>query len=152
MELETTEYDRKTFTVNAVELTFKNVEQVAKWCKGTVDTETTRLLGGADTELPVIKVQGQGEDKGKTLVARLGYFVVESKGRFRVYKAPQFHAAFEKHVEEPKQDKYLPGHLSDGSCCPDEEDTTIAGIDDSEFTEYDNSSVDGQETVHVNLA
>lgn len=95
MELELTEYDRKTFTVNAVELTFKNVEQVAKWCKGTVDTETTRLLGGADAELPVIKVQGQGEDKGKTLVARLGCFVVESKGRFRVYKAPQFHAAFE---------------------------------------------------------
>lgn len=98
MELETTEYVRKVFTVRAVEVTFKNVEQIAAWCKGKVDSETTRLLGN-DTELPVIKLQGQGEDRGKELVARLGYFIVEAKGRFRVYKAPQFHATFEKAAE-----------------------------------------------------
>lgn len=97
MEFEPTEFIRKTFTVKAVEVTFKNVEQIANWCKGRVDSETTRILGN-DTELPVVKFPGQGEDKGKELIARLGYFVVESKGRFRVYKAPQFWASFEQAV------------------------------------------------------
>lgn len=98
MEFEPTEFIRKSFTVKAVEVTFKNVENVASWCKGRVDSETTRILGN-ETELPVVKFPGQGEDKGKELVARLGYFVVvDSKGRFRVYKAPQFWASFEQAV------------------------------------------------------
>jgi hypothetical protein len=96
MELELREYNRKTFSVRAVEVTFQNVDELAKWSKGKVDSEQTRVLGGADIDLPVLKLQGQGEDRGKELVARLGNFIVESKGRFRVYKAPQFWAAFEE--------------------------------------------------------
>lgn len=98
MEFEPTEYARKPFNVKAEEVTYENIEAVSKWCKGRVDTEATRVIGGNEIKLPVIKFQGQGEDRGKELIARLGYFVVYSKGRFRVYKAPQFHAAFEKPV------------------------------------------------------
>jgi len=96
MEFELHDYNRKTFTVRAVEVNFQNVDELAKWCKGKVGSESTRVLGGADVDLPVLKLQGQGEDRGKELVARLGNFIVESKGRFRVYKAPQFWAAFEE--------------------------------------------------------
>ena len=130
MEFEPTEFVRKSFTVKAVEVTFKNVEQIAEWCKGRVDTETTRILGN-ETELPVVKFPGQGEDKGKELIARLGYFVVESKGRFRVYKAPQFWASFEQKVVLEE----------------DEQADVVAG----EPWVRDNSSIDGQETVHVSL-
>lgn len=130
MEFEPTEFIRKSFTVKAVEVTFKNVEQIAEWCKGRVDTETTRILGN-ETELPVVKFPGQGEDKGKELIARLGYFVVESKGRFRVYKAPQFWASFEQKVVLEE----------------DEQADVVAG----EPWVRDNSSIDGQETVHVSL-
>jgi hypothetical protein len=96
MEFVPTEFVRKTFIVRAEEVNFKNVEVLAKWCKGKVDTETTKILGGAETQLPVVKFPGQGDERGKELIARLGYFIVESRGRFRVYKAPQFWAAFEK--------------------------------------------------------
>lgn len=130
MEFEPTEFVRKSFTVKAVEVTFKNVEQIAEWCKGRVDAETTRILGN-ETELPVVKFPGQGEDKGKELIARLGYFVVESKGRFRVYKAPQFWASFEQKVVLEE----------------DEQADVVAG----EPWVRDNSSIDGQETVHVSL-
>lgn len=99
MELDLREYNRKTFSVRAIEVNFQNVDDLAAWCKGKVGSESTRVLGGADVDLPVIKLQGQGEDRGKELVARLGNFIVESKGRFRVYKAPQFWAAFEEKVE-----------------------------------------------------
>lgn len=98
MEFEPTEFVRKSFTVKAVEVSYDNIEAVADWCRGKVDTETTKVLGGNEIKLPVIKFAGQGEDKGKELIARLGYFIVHSKGRFRVYKAPQFHAAFEEKV------------------------------------------------------
>lgn len=131
MEFEPTEFIRKSFAVKAVEVTFKNVEDVANWCKGRVDSETTRILGN-DTELPVVKFPGQGEDKGKELIARLGYFVVaDSKGRFRVYKAPQFWASFEQKVVLEE----------------DEQADVVAG----EPWVRDNSSIDGQETVHVSL-
>lgn len=138
MELELVEYDRKTFTVKAVELTFKNVDVVAKWCKGKVSSETTRILGGADTELPVIKLQGQGEDRGKELTVRLGYFIVESKGRFRVYKAPQFWAAFEEKVvlkqvagqpyepeidDETHESDCDKQHQGEGCACEDEQES-----------------------------
>lgn len=131
MEFEPTEFVRKSFTVKAVEVTFKNVEQIAEWCKGRVDAETTRILGN-ETELPVVKFPGQGEDKGKELIARLGYFVVESKGRFRVYKAPQFWASFEQAV-------------------PLEENLDREVEEKTEAAYHDVSSIDGQETVHVSL-
>lgn len=114
MELELREYNRKTFSVRAVEVTFQNVDELAAWSKGKVGSEQTRVLGGAEVPLPVIKLQGQGEDRGKELVARLGNFIVESKGRFRVYKAPQFWAAF----EEKFVTSVGPDHLDiDGNPC-----------------------------------
>jgi len=99
MEFEPTEYVRRSFNVKAEEVTYENIEAVAAWCKGRIDQEVTKVFGGGEVKLPVIKFPGQGEDRGKELVARLGYFVVYSKGRFRVYKEPQFHAAFEKKPE-----------------------------------------------------
>jgi hypothetical protein len=150
MELELTEYNRRSFPVKVAEVTFKNVDAVAKWCKGKVDTETTKILGGAETELPVVKLQGQGEDKGKELIARLGYFVVESKNRFRVYKAPQFHAAFEAKIEEGFE--ITKGeHPLNGEEALVEHKTSISEEEREDAEHHDNSSIDGQETVMVNL-
>lgn len=99
MALEPTEYVRKVFAVEAFEVSYDNIHAVAEWCKGRIDEETAKILGGNEITLPVVKFPGQGEDKGKDLVARLGYFVVYSRGRFRVYRPEQFHRAFEKKVE-----------------------------------------------------
>lgn len=98
MELQPVDYVRKSFTVRAVEVTFENVNEVAKWCKGKTDVEKTRVLGGAEVDLPIVKFPGQGADKGKELVAKLGNYVVEFKNRFQVYKEPQFFATFEQAV------------------------------------------------------
>lgn len=98
MELEFKDYDRKPFSVRAVEVTYKNIEQIAELTNGTMDTKTTRLIG-AETELPIVRIQGQGDDKGKEFVAELGCFLVELRGRFRVYKPAQFRSVFEEHQE-----------------------------------------------------
>lgn len=91
MELVT--YDRNPFSVVAAEVKYQDLDQIAEWCKGELGTESTKLMGIA-TMLPVILVKGVGEARGKEFVARLGYFIVELNGSFRVYKPKQFKEAF----------------------------------------------------------
>lgn len=90
-----TEFIRKSFTVEAVEVTFENYEQVAEWCKGTVDLQSTKMMG-TETKLPVIKLAGTGELRGKEVTATLGCYVVKFKESFRVYKSTSFFTAFEE--------------------------------------------------------
>jgi len=139
MELEFKDYDRKPFSVRAVEVTYKNIEQIAELTNGTMDTKTTRLIG-AETELPIVRIQGQGDDKGKEFVAELGCFVVELRGRFRVYKPAQFRAVFEEHQELVPQPEIVETSLV-------EKEQAMEGCE----VHHDNSSVDGQETVAVHL-
>lgn len=148
MELELNEYNRKTFTVKAVEVTFKNVEALAKWCGGKVDSESSRILGGANADLPIIKLQGQGEDRGKELIARLGYFIVESKKRFRVYKAPQFYAAFEEKVVWQSNDHESDcqkQHQGEGCVCDLQEENTVGGWLPPSSTDLDDAAEADQE-------
>jgi hypothetical protein len=96
MQIET--YDRKPFSVKAVQVNFENVYEVAEWCKGTVIKQKTKMLG-VQTDVPAVKVEGQGDNRGKSFIATLGCYVVELKGSFRVYKPAQFDSSFEKPVE-----------------------------------------------------
>ena len=90
------EYTRKTFSVNAVELSLENYKEVAEWCGGTVEMVPTRLIGVL-TKLPVVKI---ANNKGQDFVASLGCYVVELKGSFRVYKPVQFNDSFDEKEEE----------------------------------------------------
>jgi hypothetical protein len=88
-------YNRKPFSVMAVQVAFDNVEEVATWCKGTVIKQKAKMLG-IETDVPAIRVEGQGENRGKDFVATLGCYVVELKGSFRVYKPAQFDSSFDE--------------------------------------------------------
>lgn len=110
MQIET--YDRKPFTVKAVQVDFKNFEEVAKWCKGTVTTQKAKLMG-VDTEVPAVRVEGQGENRGKSFVAGIGCYVVELKGSFRVYKPAQFESSFEKAKDQEAQPTPVEAMLAD---------------------------------------
>jgi hypothetical protein len=92
--MKTQEYRRKSFSVNAVEVTLQNFEEVAEWCKGEVAYESVKMMG-AETKLPVVKIKGQGDNRGREFKAYLGCFIIELKGSFRVYKPTQFWNSFE---------------------------------------------------------
>jgi hypothetical protein len=92
--MDTQQYTRKPFPVTAVQVTLQNIDEVAEWSKGTIEQVSTKMLG-TETPLPVIKIQGQGDNRGKEFTATLGCYVVELKGSFRVYKPAQFDASFE---------------------------------------------------------
>lgn len=86
---------RRPFDVNAVQVTPSNAVEVAEWCGGKVGT-TTYKLAGFDTQLNIVLVPGNGPNKGKFVEARLGYWVVEHLGKFRVYRNHQLHEMFEE--------------------------------------------------------
>jgi hypothetical protein len=100
--MELRKYTRKPFAVNAVQVSLQNIDQVAEWCRGTIEQVPTKMLG-TETLLPVIRLRGQGNDRGKEQVATLGCFVVENKGSFRSYKPAQFEASFDTMDEEQEE-------------------------------------------------
>lgn len=88
-------FDRRPFSVMAVQVSFTNFQEVAEWCKGSVVMQKAKMLG-VETEVPAVRVEGQGDNRGKSFVASLGCYIVELKGSFRVYKPAQFESSFVK--------------------------------------------------------
>ena len=102
------QYTRKPFPVAAVQVTLQNIDEIAEWCKGTIEQVSTKMLGTM-TFLPAVKIQGQGENRGKEFTATLGCWVVEHKGSYRVYKPAQFEATFDELAAEEDSAKYING-------------------------------------------
>lgn len=173
----TEKYNRRPFPVEAVQVAFENIHDVAEWCKGTVVTQKTKMLG-VEADVPAIRVPGQGESRGKDFIATLGCYIVELKGSFRVYKPAQFDATFVK-IEEVGNDQVIEdgcrecgndeqhrAHVLRMQYVADLHESDIEGADPIaekvRLNEYassnaagplvtDNSTVDGQETSFVNL-
>jgi hypothetical protein len=97
------QFTRKPFPVNAVQVGLDNVHELAEWCGGKVEMKATKMMG-TTTDLPVIILEGQGENRGKIFEAALGCWVVELKGSFRVYKPAQFEASFDEYTRELSDD------------------------------------------------
>jgi hypothetical protein len=85
---------RKPFPVKVVQVTLQNIQEVAEWCKGTIEYRPTRMLG-TTTDLPIILIEGVGANRGKKFEASLSCWVVELNGSFRSFKPMQFEAAFD---------------------------------------------------------
>lgn len=85
---------RKPFPVIAVQVTMDNLEQTAKWCKGTVGKDIVKMMGSS-VELPCVIVPGNGPSKGQGTSAIVGMYVVEHRGAFRAYRADQYASTFD---------------------------------------------------------
>lgn len=96
------EFIRRPFDVNAVQVTPQNAAEVAEWCGGKV-AKSTYKLAGFDTQLDCVKVPGNGPNKGKMVEARIGSYVVEHEGNFRVFRKQQFHDTFIKRTAEASE-------------------------------------------------
>lgn len=83
---------RKPFPVKFEQVTLANIEELAKWCGGTVEQRKTRMLG-TTTELPVIVLVSK--ERGRRDEATLGCYIVGVKNSYRVYKPAVFEATFD---------------------------------------------------------
>lgn len=91
--METQIFTRRPFPVNAVQVTPQNVAEVAEWCGGKVGTGSYKLAG-FETPLATVLVPGNGPNKGQMVEARIGSYITEQNGNFRVWRRKQFHDTF----------------------------------------------------------
>ena len=85
------EFSRKTFTVEAVEVTEENLKEVAQWCGGRVK------MNGGDPYVHVpVRKPANPNKPANPFKAFVGYKVLKSGEKsFRVYSPTGFEAAFE---------------------------------------------------------
>lgn len=122
--MKTETFIRRPFEVHAVQVSPQNCAAVAEWCRGKVGTGTYKIAG-FDTTMDTVLVPGNGPNKGKHIQAKIGAWVVEYNGNFRVYRSQEFEETFAPNGEvlvTSQATRVLHPQLGDkkGSLQPDE--------------------------------
>ena len=102
------QFVRKSFPVEAVRVTAENIEEVAQWCDGDVQTENNQ---------PFIKVRVQNPLNDRQTKAYFGDWVLYAGKGYKVYKDAAFNKSF---LKAPKADQNVfennvEGHVGSGS-------------------------------------
>lgn len=131
--LDIQKFERLPFTVEAVEVTAENINQVARWCRGKVLTEP----GRARKKYILVEVKRALNDRQTQ--AYVGDYVLKAGSGFKIYTPKAFETSFRKKTEhmmktvrnmvgrEQAEDKVEaeldvpiePGQLSEGGPQPD---------------------------------
>lgn len=93
--MNTATYVRKTFHVNAVQVTEDNIEEVAKWCGGEVLTKQTPIKNAIKVET-FVKVPVLRPLNDKQSSAFISDWVLEHEGGYKVYTDRAFVKSFEQ--------------------------------------------------------
>ena len=83
-------YSRKPFRVNAVQVTKDNLDEVAEWCKGTVEDREVKDGKGVHVKVNVHRPMNERQTK-----AFVGDWVLESTLGLKVYTQRAFESSFE---------------------------------------------------------
>lgn len=98
MQSQIAKFSRRPFEVRAVQVTFNNAAEVAKWAKGRV-VETPLRLMNTDARIPSVEIDGEGKSHGQVFTALVGDWIVKMRNTFRVYKHKVFINTFDPAVE-----------------------------------------------------
>jgi len=114
MEIKT--FDRKPFSVEAVQVTRENMKDVAEWCGGKVDTKTTPTKNGTKRE-KFVKVPTTKPMNEKQTQAFVTDWVLLSDKKFKVYTHRAFVHTFQEQVVYTEAD--AKAHLEGGEVYPE---------------------------------
>lgn len=101
--MQTEKYARKPFLIDAVKVTSENMEEVAKWCGGTIQTVQRGEHTVKYIQAPVSRPSNERQKK-----AFIGDYVLKAGKSFKCYEARAFDSCFEKPSEELLQKEMLP--------------------------------------------
>lgn len=90
-------FERLPFTIQAIQVTDQNINQVAKWCKGRVKTE------GGRVKKKFIKVDVKRALNERQTMAYVGDWVLKAGTGFKVYTEKAFSESFRKTTEHMVQ-------------------------------------------------
>lgn len=85
-------YARKTFVIEAIQVTAENIEDVAKWCEGTV---LTAAANHNRPESKYIKVQVHHPLNERQTKAFANDWVLRASAGFKVYTPKAFDTCFD---------------------------------------------------------
>jgi len=89
--IETSKYVRKPFTVEGIQVSEENLEQVADWCGGHVRTQTTM----SDGAKRYVKVNVREPKTNRQTKAYVGDWILLSDGGYKVYTQSAFEKSFQ---------------------------------------------------------
>ena len=100
----TATYRRKTFRVQAIQVTKENLADIAEWCGGKVSIETSGPGGGLGEAYIMVEI-GQVNGRVQVGFAHAGDWVtrLNVSDNYRVYKDKSFKEAFEEIADEMKK-------------------------------------------------
>lgn len=84
--IETQKYKRKSFDVDAVQVTSENMQDISEWCSGSVEEEQNRTF----VKVPVNRPLDERQTK-----AFPGDWVLQAGSGFKVYTGKAFGKSFE---------------------------------------------------------
>lgn len=87
------EFERLPFTIEAVQVTPQNIRQVAKWCRGTVESAGRRGIQ------KYIQVEVKRALNDRQTRAYVGDWVLKAGTGFKVYTPKAFEESFRKKME-----------------------------------------------------
>lgn len=90
-------FDRKPFSVEAVQVTRENMREVAEWCGGTVETKVTPTKNGSKRE-KFVKVPTSKPMNEKQTQAFVSDWVLLSDKKFKVYIHRAFVHTFQEQI------------------------------------------------------
>lgn len=99
--MQTQKFQRKTFVVDAVQVTEENMEEVAKWCRGTIETTDSKIAEGLHQEPQrYIKVNVLNPYNPRQTQAFVDDWVLYARDNFKVYMDKGFNKTFEAVYKE----------------------------------------------------
>lgn len=97
--MNTQKFVRKPFEVEAAQVTAENLEEVAAWCRGTVNTDGPGGTEPGDAYVKVTVARALNERQTKAFV---GDWVLQAGNGFKVYTSKAFNKSFEPSLGERK--------------------------------------------------
>lgn len=92
-----TEYVRKPFVVEGVQVDATNIDEVAEWCKGEVTLDIPAEEGKPEARYVKVKVHRAMNERQTR--AYIGDWVLFSESGFKVYTTKAFDSSFQLKAE-----------------------------------------------------
>lgn len=127
-------YKRKTFEVEAVQVTAQNLQEAAKWCGGDVRFEDNNL----DIDSAYIKVKVRRPLSEKQTRAAVGDWILLSESGYKVYTSRAFESSFVEatDVEQPA------GNVFENQ--PEDDKEELRVVDEPVVKKCDNCGENGE--------
>lgn len=113
--METKRYTRKSFDVDAIQVTAENIEEVARWCMGEVRFQERLPVDGGTTPVnrPYIAVRVFHPKNPRQTQAFIGDWVLYAGTGYKVYTPKAFEQSFIPSPQPLNLDKPLLEYQTD---------------------------------------